>query len=384
MQVAAPGEPRQVLDLVTLLEAAPFDPDLAPWDVTLIEGVDGGRAAIYLRAHHALSDGVGGVSLLRALLDEPTPGVPAAPAVATPRRRASRLGPGSRRPRTVTINLDVGSAIRPVAASVSAAMSAAPVHTLMRGVQRSLDLASSVSHQVLPNGGPLSPLPPSRSPTSRFEVLSVPGARAAALALGGSRNDLVIAAAAAGFGRYLERADMPTPELRLAMPVGRRLRRNAWGNGFAPLRVDIPAMAVNPGPHFGVVVERLARARREPALRLARPLGATADLLPIRLLRSAMRHEVDDVDFVATALPGLRDRAQICGARVEESYPFGPRLGCPVNVTALGNGGRLDIGISLSPTAITEPQLFVQCVDEAFQAMVGTPPVLSAEQDSSP
>ena len=55
--VAAPGSTRQVLDLVGLLEAIPFDPQRSPWDVTLIEGLEGGRAALYLRSHHALTDG---------------------------------------------------------------------------------------------------------------------------------------------------------------------------------------------------------------------------------------------------------------------------------------------------------------------------------------
>ena len=71
LSVAAPGTRRQVLDLVGLLEALPFDPQHSPWDVTLIEGLEGGRAALYLRAHHVLTDGVAGLRLLGLLLDEP-------------------------------------------------------------------------------------------------------------------------------------------------------------------------------------------------------------------------------------------------------------------------------------------------------------------------
>ena len=67
--VPSPGDLRQVLDLVALLEPAPFDPDRSPWDVTLIEGLAGGRAGLYLRAHHALTDGMGGLSLIDSLLD---------------------------------------------------------------------------------------------------------------------------------------------------------------------------------------------------------------------------------------------------------------------------------------------------------------------------
>ena len=68
--VASPGDQRQVLDLVALLEPSPFDPVMSPWDVTVIEGLEGGRAALYLRAHHSLMDGSHGVSLVRSMLDE--------------------------------------------------------------------------------------------------------------------------------------------------------------------------------------------------------------------------------------------------------------------------------------------------------------------------
>ena len=52
--VPSPGDQRQLLDLIALLEPTPFDPNHSPWDATLIEGLAGGRAAFYLRAHHAL------------------------------------------------------------------------------------------------------------------------------------------------------------------------------------------------------------------------------------------------------------------------------------------------------------------------------------------
>ena len=69
----SPGDQRQVLDLVALLEPSPFDPSMSPWDVTIIEGLEGGRAALYLRAHHSLTDGSHGVSIVRLFLDERTP-----------------------------------------------------------------------------------------------------------------------------------------------------------------------------------------------------------------------------------------------------------------------------------------------------------------------
>ena len=105
--------------------------------------------------------------------------------------------------------------------AVAVARNVDPFDAVVRAVQKGLDTASSVSHQVVVAGGPLSPLPSARSATNRFEVVSVPGARGIALSLGGSRNDLLVAAAAAGLGAYQERLGLPPSELRLAMPAGR-------------------------------------------------------------------------------------------------------------------------------------------------------------------
>ena len=45
------------------MDMFPFDPERSPWDVTLIEGLEDGRAALYVRAHHTLTDGVLGLRL---------------------------------------------------------------------------------------------------------------------------------------------------------------------------------------------------------------------------------------------------------------------------------------------------------------------------------
>src|SRR4029077_5667532 len=67
--VSGPGTVRQLLDLVSLFEAVPFDPDHAPWDGTLIEGLEGGRAALYMRAHHVVSDGLAGLRITSRFFD---------------------------------------------------------------------------------------------------------------------------------------------------------------------------------------------------------------------------------------------------------------------------------------------------------------------------
>ena len=148
-------------------------------------------------------------------------------------------GQRKRKPGTVSINIDLTSAAAPVAQGVAAGVSFAktinPIDVLVRSVQWGLDMASSVSHQVVVTGGRLSPIPPSGAMTSRFEVLTIPDAREAARALGGSRNDLLIAAASAGLGLYHEKVGAPCYELRLALPTTQHRNTGSYGgNWVAP------------------------------------------------------------------------------------------------------------------------------------------------------
>ena len=52
----------------------PFDRSLPQWGLALIRGLAGGRAAIVIKVHHAIADGIGLVLMLAAFTDlEPNP-----------------------------------------------------------------------------------------------------------------------------------------------------------------------------------------------------------------------------------------------------------------------------------------------------------------------
>jgi diacylglycerol O-acyltransferase / wax synthase len=359
---------RQLLHLVALLEALPFDPARAPWDLTLIDGLEDGRAAVYVRAHHVLTDGIGGVRLLGLLLDDPV-GVSDATAAGTrlSSHEVTATSTGPARPAgTITVTIDVPKAVRRLVDRVGAARDFDPVETALRGAQRALDVANSVSRQLVVTGSALGTRPPRRSLLSAFEVFSVDGARSAAVALGGSRNDLLVAAAAAGLGAYHEGRGEATPELRLVTPTVQRHGEGFGGNWFAPARLTVPTAVGRPGPQFGIIAERLAQARREPALRMASRIATALGRLPTNVLLPALHSQARSVDFAATALPGLRTARRLCGAVIEGAYPLAPRLGCPLNITALANGDRLDVGVALDTEAVPDAEELVRCLREAF------------------
>ena len=65
----APHTPDTVLTIARNGLMAAFDPVRPLWEFTLVEGLVGGRAALVMKVHHALTDGIGGIELAMHLFD---------------------------------------------------------------------------------------------------------------------------------------------------------------------------------------------------------------------------------------------------------------------------------------------------------------------------
>src|SRR5438270_2697127 len=69
LAVAPPGTERQLLDLAALIYEDAFDRARPLWQLTIVEGLEGGRAALLAKMHHTITDGVGGVRLSTQFID---------------------------------------------------------------------------------------------------------------------------------------------------------------------------------------------------------------------------------------------------------------------------------------------------------------------------
>ena len=100
------------------------------------------------------------------------------------------------------------------------------------------------------------------------------------------------------------------------------------------------------------------------------------------LVARAYGAQTTKLDLQASNIAGLPYPAYLAGARIERMLPFGPLPGCAVMATLLSYAGTCCIGLNTDPTAVTEPDVFVRCVEEGLDevlalAPAGAPPDLA-------
>ncbi|HEX6389853.1 MAG TPA: wax ester/triacylglycerol synthase domain-containing protein, partial [Solirubrobacteraceae bacterium] len=69
LALPAPGDERQLAEQAARIHARPLDRAHPLWELYVIQGLEGGRVAMFTKIHHAAIDGVSGAEILSVLLD---------------------------------------------------------------------------------------------------------------------------------------------------------------------------------------------------------------------------------------------------------------------------------------------------------------------------
>ena len=373
LAVAAPGTDRQLFDLAALLGEDPLDRARPLWQFTVIEGLRGGRAALFQKMHHTFTDGEGGMRLSLMFLDiEPD---------ADEAARSDALGDdpepeGPSGPLDVLRDTIVHRAQRRVRRSRQLVTTAAGAATHPMRIpalaEGAVGGARSLVRQALITEAARSPVWTGRSLRRRLDVLSVPldEAKRAAKAMGGTVNDLFVAGVAGGAGAYHRAKGAPVDELRMAMPVSTRKEGATGQNAFTPTRVLVPAGEADPMARFEEVRRRLGSTKSEPAVGLAEDLAGVLGLLPTSVLVRFAQQQAQTVDFATSNVRGSPVELYIAGAQILANYAMGPTAGTAFNVTLLSYRGSLDMGVHIDTAAVDDPDLLVRCLENAFAELL--------------
>jgi WS/DGAT/MGAT family acyltransferase len=359
--------------LATELAAEPFDRDRPLWEFTVIDGLPGGRSAMVQKMHHTITDGEGGIRMSIEFIDverdasEPPPVDDGPP----PQPRSSRLGG--------TVDAIAGLARQNLGTAQSLA---GTVTDLLRDPRHLVDVlaglpaetaatARSVIRQLGVVEGSRSPLWTERSLDRRLETFEVPLAdvQSAAKRLGGHVNDLFVAAASGGAGRYHRDRGHELDELRMSMPVSTRTSKAPGGNAFTPTRVLVPIDA-DPRARFTAVHERLGVTKTERSLGLTASFASLLRLMPRPLMVRLARQQVSSVDFTTSNVRAAPFDLYIAGALMEGNFPLGPVAGTAWNLTTMSYRGVLDLGLHVDALAVAEPAALAADIADSFDELI--------------
>jgi diacylglycerol O-acyltransferase len=366
-----PGSFECVLDLARNAAMAGFDRARPLWEYTVVDGLEGGGAALVLKVHHSITDGVGGMKMLMMLFDlERDPGPPGPcdefqdlPAF-TPFDLVGRsLDYQGRRA--------VDIARHGLGKAMGAARSAArdPESALQEASRVTRSLASFLA----PATTPRSPIIGARSLGRRLSALDVPldDFKRAAKAVGGSLNDAFLAAVVGGIQRYHQLHGVEPAALRMVMPINLRGEGTALGgNHFTPARFLVPLQIADPEERMRALGELARGARDEPAVALTDALAMVLNQLPTRVTTAFFGAMLKGSDFVTSNVPGSPFPLYVAGAELERLYPFGPLSGTAANVTLLSHCGTCCIGINTDALAIPDASDFAKSVEAGFSEVL--------------
>lgn len=373
MRLAGSGTWSELLEEARRVSLTDFDRDRPLWELVLVEGLEGDRAALLLKLHHAIADGQATVLIGLNLVEfgtDPNPDEPEAPDAPVP------VDAGAPEVSLADIVDNVRRGFG-AAERVGEAMVALARGTLTDPVatwSAVLGTLASVGRFTAVPDGPLSPLMTERGTTYHFAAFDLPFAslRGAAKERDCSVNDAFMAAVGLGLERYHVRQGTVADELRFNVPIS--LRGDAGdtsaqaSNAVTIARIALPVAGLTVDERMQAAHEAVARWRHEPALRLADPLAEISWLVPVPVLAQAALAS----DVTTSNVPGPPLPLYVAGARIAGIYPLVATIGAAVNVTMVTYDGSAFVGISADDRAVPDLNALVDDMRSGFATVTGS------------
>ena len=343
----APGGDQELAELMGRVMSARLDRDRPLWEYWLVEGLAEDRWALISKVHHCMVDGIAGTDLYRVVLDgTPQPGAP----LADDWRPAAEPS---------DLRLAATAALEAVRVPLTSARALAGAvrspATLARQTWQTVSGLGALATALLPATASSLSGPPSAERRFAFARASVADVAAVRSALGGTFNDVALAAVTAGLRRLLlERGELPTAHaVRTLIPVSVRApgTESVRDNEVSLLVAELPVHLAHPEERLVAVRQSVAKVKAEheaeagaAVVELSRygPFAAVA-----ASVRLAARLPQRSIVTVTTNVPGPREPLYALGRRLVEIVPYVPiasrlRLG----IAIFSYCGRLTVGVT--------------------------------------
>jgi diacylglycerol O-acyltransferase / wax synthase len=357
--VPRPGGARELRELVGDLMGRPLDRSRPLWELWVAEDLEGDQWAVVAKVHHCMVDGIGGVELLRLILDLQRDAEPVPPGEWRPdplpspkellAQTVAQTASGTRQVARTMLDATgtAGDTVRQVGEA------ARQIGQLARGIP---GLAKVI--KPTPAGSLNGPIGPHR----RWAATSVPisDIKVVRSSLGGAFNDVAMAAVTRGFRTLLEtRGETLDRSIRTLVPVsvrGRDASGRAVGDGTLANKVSavlarLPVETADPVERLRAISTQMTSAKEGGEAGTAQGLMSLTRFIPPTLatLGSHMMAKAPqrNVNTITTNIPGPQFPLYAAGRRMLRAYPYVPiGLQVRIGVAILSYDGELNFGIT--------------------------------------
>lgn len=327
------------------------------WELTVVDGLPGGRVALLSKMHHALVDGMAAVDIGTVLLDPtpepldiPPPDEPWQPQAYDRRRHLTKLSlsPAFQARRFVFDSLDRALNPRPMKMASD----------LLRATELVTELARSRP------AAPMTPLNEPIGPNRRYALhrARLADVKAAAKAADGTINDAILSIVAGMLRRYFDDAGVHLSSSPVALiPVSVRKHGEEGGNRISTVLVDLPVHEADPAERIRLVSAAMHEIKDSAAVRAGALAVAASGWAP-PLISSGLARAMGGVrafNLVVSNVPGPQTTFYMNGSRMLEAYPCVPlnpaNQGLNVGVVSYDGG----VGFGLMADRDLNPPLAV-------------------------
>ena len=367
LRTALPGraDKAELQHLASDLMSTPLDFSKPMWQFHLVEDYQGGSAVI-LRIHHSYADGIALIHVLLALTD------PAAEATSRPKIEAERAGEEEagifRRffnpvDKAVHTTLKLGRGL----IGEGTDLIKHPTHALDYA-RNGVRLAAEITLLALMSDDSRTRFKGDLGVSKRVawaEPLPLDEVKTVGKALGGSVNDVLLAAVAGALRDYLVERGDPVPaelQVRAVIPVNLRSPEKATqlGNFFGLVFLTLPVGIANPLERVYEVRRRMNELKESFQPILALGLLGAAGMGPNRVQQSLLEMLSKKASAVMTNVPGPREPIYLGGARLAEMMFWVPQSGqIGMGVSILSYNNRVHFGLVADQKLVADPEAII-------------------------
>jgi WS/DGAT/MGAT family acyltransferase len=370
--VPAPGGKRQLRELAAKIFAQRLDRARPLWEAWFLEGLKGGRWAILSKVHHCVVDGIGGNDLMTAVFDLGPD--------------ADRPEPAPWQPEPAPSAIDLVAAglrdtltwpLRQVAALSGLLGQQLPDRDAVLGFGRGL--TASAQRLAVPSAASLNgPIGPHRR--WAWAAASLGEVKEIRSALGGTVNDVVLAAITRGFRDLLEARGELADGLvvRSLVPVSVRSQdeQGMITNRVSAVLANLPVGEPDPRQRLMLLREEMDDLKRTSqavgAEILTGMLGFAAPTLLALGSRAAFSLPQPLVQTVTTNVPGPRFPLFLLGRRLEKIYPYVP-IGNNerISIAIFSYLDRFSFGVTADYSAVPDVEILTKGINRGLAELAG-------------